>query len=85
MEIYDDQKQIAESENTRKVFINLGVEDLKAEYNRIKASGIAINLTAIRYINVFPLTGTLHLWIRMEILSKLQVDIRKNKYRYGIE
>ncbi|MBE5875283.1 MAG: VOC family protein [Lachnospiraceae bacterium] len=41
------------SQNPRKVFINLGVEDLKAEYERIKQLGIAIELTPIRYINVF--------------------------------
>ena len=35
-DIYDDQRKIADSANTRKVFINLGVEDLKAEYERIK-------------------------------------------------
>ena len=29
-EIYDNQSEIANSINTRKVFINLGVEDLKA-------------------------------------------------------
>ncbi len=32
-EIYDNQSEIANSINTRKVFINLGVEDLKEEYN----------------------------------------------------
>ncbi len=51
--IYDDQDKIADSENPRKVFINLGVEDLKAEYERIKQLGIAVDLTPIRYINVF--------------------------------
>lgn len=52
-EIYDNQSEIANSINTRKVFINLGVDDLKAEYNRIKELGIAPQLTAIRFINVF--------------------------------
>lgn len=51
--IYDDIDKIADSQNPRKVFINLGVEDLKAEYERIKQLGIAIELTPIRYINVF--------------------------------
>ncbi len=51
--IYDDIDKIADSKNPRKVFINLGVEDLKAEYERIKQLGIAIELTPIRYINVF--------------------------------
>ncbi|MDE6312727.1 MAG: hypothetical protein K2M46_03770 [Lachnospiraceae bacterium] len=40
-EIYNNQSEIANSINTHKVFINLGVEDLKAEYNRIKELGIA--------------------------------------------
>lgn len=52
-EIYDDQKSIADSENTKKVFINIGVEDLQAEYDRIKELGIAVQMTGIRYINVF--------------------------------
>ncbi|MCM1525404.1 MAG: VOC family protein [Ruminococcus sp.] len=52
-EIYDNQKEIADSINTRKVFINLVTEDLKAEYDRIKESGIAEQMTEIRFINVF--------------------------------
>ncbi len=52
-DIYDNQSEIANNINTRKVFINLSVEDLKAEYNRIKNLGIATQLTAIRFINVF--------------------------------
>ena len=52
-EIYDNQSEIANSINTHKVFINLGVEDLKAEYNRIKELGIAVQMTEIRFINVF--------------------------------
>lgn len=52
-EIYDNQSKIANDVNTRKVFINLGVEDLKVEYDRIKKLGIATQLTAIRFINVF--------------------------------
>lgn len=52
-EIYDNLKKIADSPNTHKVFINLGVENLKEEYGRIKEAGIAENLTHIRYINVF--------------------------------
>ena len=52
-EIYDNQSEIANAVNTRKVFINLGVEDLKAEYERIKKLGIAIQLTPIRFIHVF--------------------------------
>lgn len=45
--IYDNQSKIANSINTRKVYINLGVEDLKAEYNRIKELGIAVKMTEI--------------------------------------
>lgn len=52
-EIYDNFKKIADSTNTHKVFINLGVENLKEEYGRIKELDIAENLTPIRYINVF--------------------------------
>ena len=52
-EIYDNHSEIADNVNTRKVFINLGVEDLKAEYERIKESGIAEQLTQIRFIHVF--------------------------------
>ena len=77
-EIYDNQSEIANSINTRKVFINLGVEDLKAEYNRIKELGIAAQMTKIRYINVFSPYWYLHLWILTEILSKLQATMQKN-------
>lgn len=52
-EVYDNLSKIADSDNTRKVFINLGVEDLRAEYERIKGLGIAEQLTPIRYIEVF--------------------------------
>lgn len=52
-EVYDNHSKIADSVNTHKVFINLGVEDLKAEYNRIEKLEIATQLTPIRYINVF--------------------------------
>ena len=48
---YDDQHLIAGAENTRKAFINLGVPDLRAEYERIKRLGIAANLTPIRYVS----------------------------------
>lgn len=52
-EVYDNHSKIADSVNSRKVFINLGVEDLRAEYKRIKDLGIAEQLTPIRYIEVF--------------------------------
>ena len=51
--VYDDQHVIAGSENSRKVFINLGVADLRAEYERIESLGIANSLTPIRFIQVF--------------------------------
>lgn len=51
--LYDDLEQIVNSENTRKIFINLEVEDLQTEYDRISNLGIATNLTSIRYINVY--------------------------------
>lgn len=50
---YDDQHIIADGDNSRKVFLNLGVPDLKGEYDRIKKLGIAIDLTPIRFIQVF--------------------------------
>lgn len=50
---YDDQHLIVAAENTRKAFINLGVLDLRAEYERIQSLGIAEKLTSIRYIEVF--------------------------------
>ena len=50
---YDNMSDIANATNSRKVFINLGVEDLDKEYQRIYDLGIGINLTPIRYINVF--------------------------------
>lgn len=52
-EVYDNLSKIADSANAQKVFINLGVEDLKAEYERIKGLEIAAQLTPIRYIHVF--------------------------------
>ena len=52
-EIYDNQRKIADSTNPRKIFINLGVDDLQAEYDRIKELGIAVQLTPIRFIQVF--------------------------------
>ena len=51
--IYDDTTAIANSENNRKVFINLAVSDLQKEYDRIVSLGIANELTPIRYLNVF--------------------------------
>ena len=50
---YDNMSEIANSTNTKKVFINLGVEDLDKEYQRILDLGIGINMTPIRYVNVF--------------------------------
>lgn len=50
---YDDTIEIANSDNTRKVFINLAVENLDKEYQRICDLGIGINLTPIRYLQVF--------------------------------
>ncbi len=52
-EIYDNHTKIADSENTHKIFINLGVENLREEYERIKELNIATHMTDIRYINVF--------------------------------
>lgn len=50
---YDNTDDIANAENPKKVFINLGVDDLDEEFERIKSLNIATNLTPIRYLNVF--------------------------------
>ena len=50
---YDDTGAIADAVNTKKVFINLGVDDLDKEYQRILELGIGTNLTPIRYLHVF--------------------------------
>lgn len=50
---YDDTHKITEKENSKKVFINIGVHDLQKEYERIKEIDIAENLTPIRYIEVY--------------------------------
>lgn len=47
---FDDMDKIADSENSRKVFINITVDDLKAEYNRILSLNIAEDITPVRYI-----------------------------------
>jgi len=50
-EEYDNMVAIAEKDNPGKVVINLGTDDLEAEYERISRLGIGQNLTEIRYIN----------------------------------
>lgn len=50
---YDNVSAIADSENNRKVFINLGVSDLAEEYDRIRSLNIATDMTHIRFIQVF--------------------------------
>lgn len=49
--LYDDYTPIMEAPNCGKVVINLSVDDLRAEYERVKSLDIAANLTRIRYIN----------------------------------
>lgn len=49
--LYDDHTSIVKMQNCGKVVINLSVDDLQAEYERVKALDIAENLTKIRYIN----------------------------------
>lgn len=49
--LYDDHTAIVEAKNCGKVVINLSVEDLGAEYGRIRSLDVAANLTKIRYIN----------------------------------
>lgn len=50
-EEYDNMVAIAEKENPGKVVINLGTDNLRAEYERIRRLGIAGKLTDIRSIN----------------------------------
>ena len=51
--IYDDTVSIANSENSRKAFINIVVPDLQKEYDRIINLGFAEKITPIRYLKVF--------------------------------
>jgi len=54
-EYFDDLKSIALAPNTRKFVLNFWTEDLRKEYERIKALRITDNLTKIKYIcNVSP-------------------------------
>ena len=50
-EVYDDMVAIAKKENSGKVVINLGTDDLRTESERIRKLGIGMNVTDIRYIN----------------------------------
>lgn len=50
---YDDMSSIANATNSRKIFVNLGVDDLDKEYQRIYDLGLGNNVTPIRYLNVF--------------------------------
>lgn len=50
---YDNMSDIANAVNSKKMFINLSVDDLDIEYQRIVDLGISYNLTPIRYLNVF--------------------------------
>lgn len=50
---YDNMSDIANSINSKKVFINLGVDDLDMEYGRIRELEIGDHLALIRYIHVF--------------------------------
>ncbi len=50
---YDDMSSIANAANSRKIFLNLGVDDLDNEYQRISELRIGTNVTPIRYLNVF--------------------------------
>ena len=47
---FDDFEKIIESENSRKIFINIFVDDLKKEYGRIISLGIAEEITPIRFV-----------------------------------
>ena len=49
--LYDDYAPIIEAPNCGKVVINLSIDDLRAEYERIESLNIAADLTKIRCIN----------------------------------
>jgi lactoylglutathione lyase len=54
-EYFDNLKSIALLPNSRKSVLNFWDEDLRKEYNRVKAEGISDQLTKIKYIcNVTP-------------------------------
>lgn len=50
-ERFDDTVKIAERENCGKAVINLGTDDLRREYERIRGLKLGENLTEIRYLN----------------------------------
>ena len=49
--LYDDMKRIMDNANCGKVVINICTDDLKKEYERIRASELGSDLTEIRYVN----------------------------------
>lgn len=51
VEKFDDTVKIAERENCGKAVVNLGTDDLRNEYERIRGLKIGENLTEIRYLN----------------------------------
>jgi len=54
-DFFDDLHGIALAPNTRKFVLNFWVEDLSAEYERVKNLGITENLSKIKYVyNVAP-------------------------------
>lgn len=48
---YDNMDEILEKENSGKIVINLGTDDLQKEYDRLKKLDIGYHMTDIRYIN----------------------------------
>lgn len=52
-EEYDNTGRIARDSNSKKIFINLGVDDLDKEYKRILNLKLTEKITPIRYLCVF--------------------------------
>ncbi|MDR1821817.1 MAG: VOC family protein [Oscillospiraceae bacterium] len=54
-DLFDDLRAMALSPNTHKLVLNFWVEDLRREYERIRAIDITENLSKIKYVyNVSP-------------------------------
>ena len=66
----------------QKVFINLGVDNLDKEYQRIAELGIGKICPPFDILMFFHHIGILLLWIRMEIQLKLQEHMRNKYYQY---
>jgi len=48
---FDELPKIADAENSRKSVMNFWCDDLKSEYDRVRALNITEELTGIKYVN----------------------------------